>query len=656
MNMKKILAIISALTVILSLAGCKGGVSSGVQSDAVSAGGESSNIGSRSESAVGGSSSVNSAAGGKTTAGSRGQSGGGDYSENISDRITSENVKINSLDKLNFYAVKKAIAEGGPVLLSDTFAKPQATPLANYKRFGLLNLASPAVTDINPNQAFTITMYSYFTAAINDTSGFLAQKLGGTGSVEVVITRNSFNNMITFKKGERYYSCFQTSLTDKAMSFSSQKYVSGFKLIENYAEENYEYTVYFEGDKVIGINCGRFEGNGNYKYVADDIKLNGNLSFVIHKKQTFTAEQLESLFSSNNSFVDDGIVLKDGTVLFGESSVTDNAVAFKNGAGKTVITGGDIKKISAMHNQKFGFCIRLELKAGNKISGKTNLTFYLNNSKIRDLTLQADGSAVYITDLNNKSRLTDVFYKLTAPNTSNRIGRIIDHNDFVKEISKKINLNEYDLKEEDYTASFGDGLGLICYTYNLKTDKSISHKVSNYDITIDGITVTVPIKVSDLISKGFKVMEKSFDNGILAGSAIFHSPDGNEVTAYIMNFYGNSWDFNSCYATQISFRCYEETFKYQEGISPTRPDFEMIEGINKDSTIDDIISRLGEPNEIYLMTTDNKHMNYKDCNIQLHYKVYTSSLPNGDLTFNLQPVLNNTSPADFLTDLSLALQ
>ena len=655
--MKKLLAIILALTIIFSFAGCKSVIlSENEKNSSVSESGEILNGSGISEAAESGGGSSANSADGKIPSNSCGQGNNGGYSDNISERITAENVKINSLDKLNFYAVKKAIAENGTVLLSGSSGKPKAAALANRLNFGLLNLAGPAVTDINPDSEFTITMYSYFTVTLNDTGGFLAQKLGGTGSAEVVITRNSFNNMITFKKGERYYSCLQTSLTEKAMSFSSQKYVNGFKLVENYEKENYEYTVYFEDDRVIGINCGRFEGNGGYKYVADDIKLNGNFCFVIHKKQSFTAEQLEGLFSSNNSFVDDGIVLNDGTVLFGESSVTDNAVAFKNSAGGSVITNKDIKKISAVHSKKFGFCIRLDLTSGNKISEQVKLAFYLNNSKDRELTLQNDGFAVYITELNNKSRMTDVFYKLTALNTSGRIGRITDHNEFLSEASKKLNLNDYNLLKEDHSASFGNGLKIIDYTYDLKTDKSISHKVSNYDITIDGITVTLPIKVSDLISKGFTVAEKSFNDGILAGSAVFNSPDGNDFTAYIMNFYGNSRDFNSCYVTQICFSCYEKTLKYQEGISPTRPDFEMIEGINKDSALDDIISRLGEPNKIILMTTDNRPMNYKDCIIQLYYKVYTPSLPNGELVFNLRPVLNNTAPSDFLTDISFALQ
>lgn len=663
--MKKIISITLTLILILSFVGCKKDTankkdsSSNLESSSVFTEGAPSKDNNQSKDDEVNSSSSSNATTGNTISSSSDTQGNSknNYSNNdISGSITTENVEINSLDKLNFYAVKKAIAENGVVLLSNSAQKPKVATLANNTSFRLLNLANSTATSINANSTFTITMYSYFTITLNDTKGFLAQKLGGTGSVEVVITRNNFNNMITFKKGERYYSCMQTSLTERAMSFSSHKYVNGFKLVENYDQENYEYTVYFEGDKVIGINCGRFEGNGNYKYVADDIKFNDNFCFVMHKKQTFTAEQLEGLFASNNSFIDDGIVLNDGTVLFGESSVTNNAVAFKNSSGASLITNNDIKKISAMHNSKFGFCIRLELAASNRISGKTNLAFYLNNSKDRELTLQNDGSAVYITDLNNKSRMSDVFYKLTALNTNNRIGRIIDHDDFVREVSKKLNLNDYDVLKEDHSASFGNGLKIVDYTYDLKTNKSISHKVSNYDVTIDGITVTMPIKVSDFLSKGFTVKEKFFDDRILQGGAFFTSPSGNKVDGYIMNFYGNSRNFNDCYITQIGFMCYENTVKYQEGISPTRPDFEMIEGINKDSTLDDIISRLGEPNKIILMTTDNQPMNYKDCVIQLYYKVYTPSLPNGELVFNLRPVLNNTAPSDFLTDISFALQ
>ncbi len=227
------------------------------------------------------------------------------HSDNdVSNDIPTETVKINSLDKLNYYAVKMAIAQNEGVVLSASFQKPKAAPLASNTNFRLLKLANSTAVNIAPDSTFTITMCSYFTVTLNDPMGFLAQKLGGTGSVEVVITRNNFNNMITFKKGERYYSCFQTSLTEKAMSFSSRKYVSGFKLVENYGQENYEYTVHFEGDKVVGINCGRFDGNDSHEYVTDDITFHDDFCVVIYKKQSFTAQQLEDLLALNNSFAE----------------------------------------------------------------------------------------------------------------------------------------------------------------------------------------------------------------------------------------------------------------------------------------------------------------------------------------------------------------
>lgn len=654
--MKKVVSLVLIFALVFCFAGCRkeninnsSDFSSRASGNALDRGGFSSEEEKNqfNESTYDDKSNVSSSNSESTSKGSFSYSGG---------NIKTEKININSLDKLNFYAVKKAIAENGAALLSGTTPNTGIALLADNRNFNILRLAGTKAFDINPNAAFTITMYSYFTVTLNDSRGFLAQKLGGTGAVEVVITRNSFNNMITFKKGERYYSCLQSSLTDKAMSFSSHKYVSGFKLVENYDQENYEYTVYFDGDRVIGINCGRFEGSGSFKYVADDMVYNDGFCFVIHKKQSFTAEQLEGLFASNSSFADDGIVLEDGTVLFGEAAVTDNAVAFKNGSGAVLITGKDIKKISAMHSNKFGFCIKLELNSGANIPQKATLAFYLNNLKVRELTLQRDGAAAYITDLNNKSRLSDIFYKLTAADTSGRIGRVIDHNDFVNEVSKRLKLNDYEVLKEDHSASFGNGLKLVDYTYTLKTNKSISYKASNYDVTIDGITITMPIKVSDFLNKGFTVKEKNFDDNILQGGALFTSPSGNKVDTFIMNFYGSSSNFNDCYITQICFMCYEHVSKYQEGISPTRPDFEMLEGINKDSTLDDIISRLGEPNKIILMTTDNQPMSYKDCIIQLYYNVTTPTLPNGELVFNIMPVLNNTAPSDFLTDISFALQ
>ena len=158
--MKKVLAIILSLILILSFVGCKKDTankedSSNPENSSVFTEGDSLK-----DDKVNSAFSANSTSGNKTSSSSKTQS---NYSnDDILSNITTENIKINSLDKLNFYAVKKAIAENGVVLLSNSAQKPIATTLANNKNFKLLNLANSTTTDINANSTFTITMYCYF--------------------------------------------------------------------------------------------------------------------------------------------------------------------------------------------------------------------------------------------------------------------------------------------------------------------------------------------------------------------------------------------------------------------------------------------------------------------------------------------------------------
>ncbi len=568
-----------------------------------------------------------------------------DLVEDYSSNIKKESVKINSLDALNFYAVKKALAGNDTTLLSSTKGS-KATTMSNVKTRTASNLINLNTTSIDKNSTFTITMYSYFTVTLSDTNGFLARKLGGTGSVEVVITRNNFSNMITFKKGERYYSCLETSSNDNAMSFSSHKYVDGYNLVENVEAENYEFVVYFEGDRVIGVNCGRFSDGENFKYSVDEIKFNDNFSFIVHKKQSFSASQLEQLFATNNLFVDDGVVLDDGTVLFAKAKIMDDTVALKTDSGKT-ISKKDIENVSALYNSKYGFCIKLDMLSPDLITGKIKCSLFVGESKYRELTLQKDGSAIYITDLNNKSRMSDVYYKLIAIDTSGRIGKIINHDDFAREMSKRINLNDYKVSKR-YSGKFKE------YTYNLKSDKSVSYRESNYEITVDDITFSLPIKVSDLLAKGFTVEEENINDPILQFGSDFISPKGNEMLAFVMNFYGDSTNFYDCYVTQVDFSCIESS-NGQEGIRSTRPDFDIMEGINKDSSIDDVVLRLGEPNHINIAAIDNDGPFYDWCLIQLAYDIVTPTIPNGSIWFTFMSSAKSDAPTESLESVNYSI-
>ena len=563
-----------------------------------------------------------------------------------------QTLQIDSLDKLNFYAVKEALAayyEAGGSSRTSAFSM-----MSNRVKVAPVGLMAHTGNSISPNATFTITMYSYFTVTLGEQMGFLAQKLGGTGAIEVVITRNDFNNMITFKKGERYYSCFQTAQSENAMTFSTRKYVSGFRLIENDNQENYEYTVYFDGDKVLGMNCGQLAGNGTFKYVEDTIEFNDNFCFVIHKTEQFTAEQLEALFAFNRSFRDDGILLQDGSILFGESTMADHRIEFKNSAGTTIVDNDDIQKVQAMYHPTYRFCVRLEFAPWGDMSAcKATTNLFIDQKQDRTVTLQRDPQAVYVIGLGNKSRMSDVFYKLTATDTDRRIGKIVDFKSFVQQVSKRLNLKEYDMVQEESDTAEQTAIGI--YGFELKTDRTVAYKASNYDVVIDGTTLTLPMKVSKLFSLGFTLEKQGFNEDIGQGFVSFLSPRGNRVDCYVMDYYGTAKGFSDCYITQLNVYCYEKKAVYREGISPTRPDFEMLEGINKDSLLDDIITRLGEPNRILVHTTENVQSSYKTAEIRLMYSIRTASLPNAFLVFNISPVLNGRVPSDYLTSATITL-
>lgn len=559
--------------------------------------------------------------------------------------IKNETVKIDNIDKLNFYATKKSIAEG------DSAPSTDAASILNST-----NASGSNVQSINPNSSFTITMYSYFTVSISDVNGFLAKKLGSTGSVEVVITKNNFSNMITFKKGNRYYSCLETASSEKQISFTTNKYVNGFNLIENKDGENYEFTVSFEGDRVVGINCKRYLASGsNFKNSPDEINLNNNFSFLIFKKQTFSAVQLEKMFEKNTAFIDDGVVLNDGTILFGEASAADANANFKNSRNETLFAATDIKKVAAMQNTRFGYSIRLSLKNADKLGKKENVNLYIDSKKIMNFTLQKEGNTVYLTQIESKSRMSDIFYKLTAVDTGNTIGRIITREDFKREISKKVNLDDYSLEIKDESYYYNDGYNAK-HIYTLKEDKNLSYTPENYEITVDGITFSLPIKVSDFIDLGFEITEKQFSSDSLMGGISFKTPKGKTLETFVMNFYHNSTNLYNCYITQLDVMFYEHKLIYGEGISYSVPEIDMLHGINKNSTLDDIISRLGTPNKMYVYYTESLISNYRNCHLQLYFNFATSEIPNGYFICNIYPVTNRVTPSDFLEHFTIVLQ
>ena len=227
-------------------------------------------------------------------------------SDNTSSNISSSNPNaietnyyIDSIDKINFYSAKKIISEKSllPIGMNCNY-NPNIISLSKVY----------AEYPIDRNKVFTITMATYFTIELNDEKGFLAQKLGGTGIVEVVVTENDIDvmgQMITFKREEKYYTCFANGgdydpdSNKRSREFSSHKYIVGFNIVKNLEQENYKFTVHYDGSKVIGFECAPFHSVPT-NYVVDDVTFIEDFCVVIYAKQTFTIDELEVYFKNEN--------------------------------------------------------------------------------------------------------------------------------------------------------------------------------------------------------------------------------------------------------------------------------------------------------------------------------------------------------------------
>lgn len=104
--------------------------------------------------------------------------------------------------------------------------------------------------ELDPNEPFYINKVSMFQIELTDERGFLASKLG-MGIVDVAITEECIggDSLITFRNGENFYSClvngfeYDSETNDRIWNFSTHKYVDGFFIVKNFAQENYSFYV-----------------------------------------------------------------------------------------------------------------------------------------------------------------------------------------------------------------------------------------------------------------------------------------------------------------------------------------------------------------------------------------------------------------------------
>lgn len=238
--------------------------------------------------------------------GSSSQSGGGiskpeknndsDNSGSSGSTVPSSGFSIKSLDMLNFFAGKRTL-EIRSLLPMSGILKPIGSKIKP------LRLADNKIYyyELDRNTEFTLTMVTYFTVKLHNEKGFLAQRLGGTGDAEVIVTENNLENMITFKRDDNYFSCLLNSSKEapgtdlKSYTFSTHKYTDGFEIVKNFSRDNYYYTVGYDDLRVTDISCRPAEGSSSAA-VPDDMELTDDIYMVLRIRQSFTIAELEDIY------------------------------------------------------------------------------------------------------------------------------------------------------------------------------------------------------------------------------------------------------------------------------------------------------------------------------------------------------------------------
>lgn len=256
-------------------------------------------------------------------------------------------VVINSMDKWNYYAAKKTIAdayrlsalsaEKGKGALIEAAAdeavfesavdssaedippedyEPPKTQTGETSSAGggggndIYDLENGTIYyDMSAWGELIVIRTIYFQIRLPSGEGFLASRLGG-GTVEVVVAESGVAedmDMITFRNGDRYYSCvglgtaYDKETFTEHYYFSAHKYIEGFYLVKNLKWEHYEFRVSVRHGEVVGFTC-------DYRYTGEENEAPSvaeNSTYIVDKEVTYTVAELEEYFNAAFEFPPD---------------------------------------------------------------------------------------------------------------------------------------------------------------------------------------------------------------------------------------------------------------------------------------------------------------------------------------------------------------
>ena len=215
-------------------------------------------------------------------------------------------VTIDSLDSLNYYCGRRILSsytDKNSVASAVTAAFENSQEMSEKSK----DLEEEIVHyRFDPSESITVTKVIYFKAELKEINGFLAKKLGGIGPVDVIITENSLEEMITFKRGGSYYSCLMNGCVNESgvtyLEFSTHKYIEGFCVVKNMDQDNYKFKVKIDKRGVTELDCDYDEtADGIWDIEADRIGVVNESSRVVNRTATFNISELENFFNAETA-------------------------------------------------------------------------------------------------------------------------------------------------------------------------------------------------------------------------------------------------------------------------------------------------------------------------------------------------------------------
>jgi len=298
--------------------------------------------------------------------------------------ISGNEIIFDSLDKVNFYGGLKAIADS-KASLSVTHSKSATASYllsSNKNSVQILNLSetnSDGISDLqttdnentpNSNNAvwdlthepMTITTAVYFKINVAEGDTLLASKIGA-GEAEVIVTDlcigiNPFA-MITFKNGDKYFSCLSEmyALKDGENHFGSHLYISGFEMFKDRVNETtsfYLLNLDKENNTVTSFQWKHYNRIPSQAPLYD-IEVFSETINISYNTYVFTLNELRLYWQGENNAVESTVESTNNTLDYDEATepieITDQTDIWDNSNGKTYTLLPDDNIITYRNNR-----------------------------------------------------------------------------------------------------------------------------------------------------------------------------------------------------------------------------------------------------------------------------------------------------------------